>query len=76
MCFSKGGILWRFVIKICLIKGSTEVIRTQKFLQDPRIYCFCNNCCVCVCLSVCLSVNFFPSKISQELHQGFDKHWV
>ena len=29
MCFSKGGILWRFVIKICLIKRSTEVIRTQ-----------------------------------------------
>ena len=39
MCFSKGGILWRFVIKICLIKRSTEVIRTQwqNFLQDPRI---------------------------------------
>ena len=38
MCFSKGGILWRFVIKICLIKRSTEVIRTQwqHFLQDPR----------------------------------------
>ena len=38
MCFSKGGILWRFVIKICLIKRSTEVIRTQwqNFLQDPR----------------------------------------
>ena len=38
-CFSKGGILWRFVIKICLIKRSTEVIRTQwqNFLQDPRI---------------------------------------
>ena len=38
MCFSKGGILWRFVIKICLIKHSTEVIRTQcqNFLQDPR----------------------------------------
>ena len=37
-CFSKGGILWRFVIKICLIKRSTEVIRTQwqNFLQDPR----------------------------------------
>ena len=37
MCFSKG-ILWRFVIKICLIKRSTEVIRTQwpNFLQDPR----------------------------------------
>ena len=36
--FSKGGILWRFVIKICLIKRSTEVIRTQwqNFLQDPR----------------------------------------
>ena len=29
MCFGKGGILWRFVIKICLIKRSTEVIRTQ-----------------------------------------------
>ena len=27
MCFNKGGILWRFVIKICLIKRSTEVIR-------------------------------------------------
>ena len=25
----KGGILKRFVIKICLIKRSTEVIRTQ-----------------------------------------------
>ena len=39
MCFSKEGILWRFVIKICLIKRSTEVIRTQwqNFLQDPRI---------------------------------------
>ena len=39
MCFSKGGILWRFVIKICLIKRSTEVIRNQwqNFLQDPRI---------------------------------------
>ena len=38
MCFSKGGILWRFVIKICLIKCSTEVIQTQwrNFLQDPR----------------------------------------
>ena len=38
MCFSKGRILWRFVIKICLIKRSTEVIRTQwkYFLQDPR----------------------------------------
>ena len=37
MCFSKGGILWRFVIKICLIKRSTEVIWTQwqNFLQDP-----------------------------------------
>ena len=35
----KGGIRWRFVIKICLIKRSTEVIRTQwqNFLQDPRI---------------------------------------
>ena len=29
MCFSKWEILWRFVIKICLIKRSTEVIRTQ-----------------------------------------------
>ena len=40
MCFSKGGILSRFVIKICLIKRSTEVIRTQwqNFLQDPRMY--------------------------------------
>ena len=28
MCFSKGGILCRFVIKICLIKRSTEVIKT------------------------------------------------
>ena len=39
MCFSKGGILWRFVIKICLIKRSTEVIRTQwqNVLQDLRI---------------------------------------
>ena len=39
MCFSKGGILWRFVIKLCLIKRSTEVIQTQwqNFLQDPRI---------------------------------------
>ena len=39
MCFSKGGILWRSVIKICLIKCSTEIIRTQwqqNFLQDPR----------------------------------------
>ena len=38
MCFSKGGILWRFVIKICLIKRSTEVIQTQwqNFLQDPH----------------------------------------
>ena len=38
MCFSKGRILWRFVIKICLIKRSTEVIWTQwqNFLQDPR----------------------------------------
>ena len=34
----KGGILWRFVIKIYLTKRSTEVIRTQwqNFLQDPR----------------------------------------
>ena len=40
MCFSKGGILWRFVIKIGLIKRSTEVIRTQwqNFLQDPRTH--------------------------------------
>ena len=39
-CFSKGAILWRFVIKICLIKRRTEVIRTQwqNFLQDPRIH--------------------------------------
>ena len=39
MCFSKGGILWRIVIKMCLIKRSTEAIRTQwqNFLQDPRI---------------------------------------
>ena len=39
MCFSKGGISWRFVIKICLIKRSTEVIRTQwrNFLHGPRI---------------------------------------
>ena len=31
-------ILWRFIIKICLIKSSTEVIRTpwQNFLQDPH----------------------------------------
>ena len=29
MCFSKEGILWRFVLKICLIKRNTEVIRTQ-----------------------------------------------
>ena len=38
MCFSKGGILWGFVIKICLIKRSTEVIRTQwqTYLQDPH----------------------------------------
>ena len=38
MCFSKRGIFWRFVIKICLINRSTEVIRTQwqNFLQDPR----------------------------------------
>ena len=38
VCFSKRGILWRFVIKICLIKRSSEVIRTQwqNFLQDPR----------------------------------------
>ena len=38
MCFSKGEILWRLIIKICLIKRSTEVIRTQwqNFLQDPR----------------------------------------
>ena len=40
MCFSKGGILWMFVIKICLIKRSTDVIRTQwqNFLQDPRTH--------------------------------------
>ena len=39
MCFRKGGILWRFVIKICLIKRSTEVTRTQwqNVLQDPCI---------------------------------------
>ena len=39
MCFSKGGILWRFVIKICLMKRSTEVIRTQwqNSLRGPRI---------------------------------------
>ena len=39
MCFSKRGILWRFVIKICLINRSTEEIRTQwqNVLQDPRI---------------------------------------
>ena len=38
MCFNKGGILWRFLIKICLIKRSTEVIWTQwqNFLQDSR----------------------------------------
>ena len=38
MCFSKEGILWRFVINICLIKRSTAVIWTQwqNFLQDPR----------------------------------------
>ena len=54
MCCSKGGMVWRFVIKICLIKYSTEVIRTQwqNFLQDPRnidnhstspwwLYCWC-----------------------------------
>ena len=29
MCFSKEGILCRFVIKIGLIKRSTEVIRIQ-----------------------------------------------
>ena len=41
MFFSKGRIIWRFVIKICLIKCSTEVIRTQwqNFLQDPRTSC-------------------------------------
>ena len=34
MCFSKWGIL----CKVCKIKRSTEVIRTQwqNFLQDPR----------------------------------------
>ena len=39
MCFSKGGILWRFVMKICLIKHSAEVIQIQwqNFLHDPRI---------------------------------------
>ena len=38
MCFSKGGILWKFVIKIYLIKCSTEVTWTQwqNFLQDPH----------------------------------------
>ena len=38
MRFSRGGILWRFVIKMCLLKRSTEVIRTQwqNVLQDPR----------------------------------------
>ena len=38
VCFSKGGILRRFVIKICLIIRSTEIIRTQwqNVLQDPR----------------------------------------
>ena len=37
-CWSIRGILWRFVIKICLIKRSTEVIQTQwqNFLQDPH----------------------------------------
>ena len=40
MCFSKGGRLWRFVIKIYMIKRSTEVIRTQwqNVLQEPRIF--------------------------------------
>ena len=40
VCFSTGGIIWRFVMKICLIKRSTEVIPTQwwNFLQDPRIW--------------------------------------
>ena len=40
MYFSKGGILWRFVIKIRLIKRSTEVIWTQwqNFLQNPRTF--------------------------------------
>ena len=39
MCFTKEGILKRFVIKICLIKRSTEVIRNQwqNFWQDPHI---------------------------------------
>ena len=39
-------ILWRFVIKICLIKRSAEVIRTQwqNFLQDPRILVMCVWC--------------------------------
>ena len=38
MCFSKSEILSRFVIKICLLKRSTEIIRThrQNVLQDPR----------------------------------------
>ena len=45
MCFSQGEILWRFIIKICLIKRSTEVIRTQwqNFLQDPRNEKLCKN---------------------------------
>ena len=51
MSFSKGGILWRFVIKICLIKCSTEVIRTQwqSFLQDP-----------CMRWFICVFVVFQP----------------
>ena len=51
MCFSKGGIIWRFVIKICLIKRSTEVIRTQwqNFFAGPsyeltQIYDSDNTC--------------------------------
>ena len=37
MCFSKGGVLWRFVIKIHLKKRSTEVIRSQwqNFFAGP-----------------------------------------
>ena len=38
-CVSKGGVLWRFVIKM-FDKTSTEVIWTQwqNFLLDPRIH--------------------------------------
>ena len=52
VCFSKGGILWVFVIKICLIKRSTEVIRTQwqNFLQDLRTRLSRNCWCVWICL--------------------------